>query len=53
MITFHAIHIYWEILNKEGFKCIRAKNGKEAIDYCKTNKKIDLLLHQHINNERI
>ncbi|MBL4560755.1 MAG: response regulator [Labilibaculum sp.] len=33
-----------EILSKEGVNCLRAKNGQEAVDYCKTNKKIDLLL---------
>lgn len=33
-----------EILRKEGVNCIHAKNGKEAVDYCKTTKKIDLLL---------
>ncbi|BAX81056.1 response regulator [Labilibaculum antarcticum] len=38
---------YWylvEILEKEGVTCIQAKNGKEAVNYCKTNKDIDLLL---------
>ncbi|MDM8159537.1 response regulator [Labilibaculum sp. K2S] len=33
-----------EILGREGAKCIRAKNGREAVDYCKTIEKVDLLL---------
>ncbi len=33
-----------EILRKKGINCIRAKNGKEAVDYCKSNREIDLLL---------
>ncbi|WP_321321422.1 response regulator [Labilibaculum sp.] len=33
-----------EILGKENAKCIRAKNGREAVDYCKKIEKIDLLL---------
>ena len=33
-----------ELLRKEGVDCIRAKNGKEAVEYCKTNMKVDLVL---------
>ncbi|MDE5419026.1 response regulator [Labilibaculum sp. DW002] len=33
-----------ELLRKEGVDCIRAKNGKEAVGYCTTNKEVDLVL---------
>ncbi|WP_461631406.1 response regulator [Labilibaculum euxinus] len=33
-----------EILSREGAQCIRAKNGREAVNYCKTIEKVDLLL---------